>query len=153
MNHNEKLIQIIDHLNTTEPISKKERSSLNKKSNSVKNILEEIPASSDPLKNYLQKYKKFKSNLTETDLKSQLQKEKLHSSIDAVAQRNIEERNSDDLDQYSRSDKRVFQNQAKKKESKTQNNVRLQKYSNSKANLTSDKHLAPLRLARYSQSS
>ena len=54
-----------------------------------------------------------------------------------------------DFDRYSSKDSRVFRNKAKKTDSKI-TTMRWTQYSNSRANLTTDKKMAPLRLDKYS---
>lgn len=145
MEHNEQLIQIINQLNKKESVNKSQKRRLESKANTVKNIVEEIPETSDILKSYLKKFKNFQAEVEQNrepiDTNNH---QELDTLLDSVATCS-----EGDFERYSRKDSRVFTNKAKKSDTKV-SNMRWKQYSNSKANLTTDSKMAPLRLDKYS---
>jgi Zn-dependent oligopeptidase len=142
MKHNQQLIEIINQLQAKEASNKSQAVKLESKTNSVRNIIEEIPETNDVLKSYLKKFKNFKSEI-ENDIQS-----KDTNELDVLLD-NVATEVCGDFDRYSSKDSRVFRNKAKKTDSKI-TTMRWTQYSNSRANLTTDKKMAPLRLDKYS---
>ena len=142
MKHNQQLIEIINQLQAKEASNKSQAVKLESKTNSVRNIVEEIPETNDVLKLYLKKFKNFKSEI-ENDIQS-----KDTNELDVLLD-NVATEVCGDFDRYSSKDSRVFRNKAKKTDSKI-TTMRWTQYSNSRANLTTDKKMAPLRLDKYS---
>jgi hypothetical protein len=142
MEHNHQLIQIINQLNTKEARRNTSSVRLELKTNTVRNLVEDIPETSDILKSYLKKFKSFK-----TEIEKEVELEDTHELdelLDTVATQT-----DGDFERYSKKDSRVFRNKAKRSETQV-TNMRWKQYSNSKANLTTDSKMAPLRLERYS---
>lgn len=150
MDHNQQLINIINELNQKDINRKTQSQSFVAKTNTVKNIVEDVVDSDDLLKSYLKKFKNFKTKLNEERelISTQKSTPALNSYVESVSS-DVAATNSQDFERYSRNDSRVFTNKAKKNETKA-TNMRWTQYSNSKANLTNEKKMAPLRLDRYS---
>ncbi len=130
MEHNEQLIDIIKQLNAKDA----------KKTNTIK---KEITDCSYMLKTYLSKFKTYKEKASQ-GLKDQDEALKI---LDEINESKAEE--STDYEKYSRNDSRVFTNKAKKEETAV-TGARWKQYSNTKANLASDRQMSPLRLMQYS---
>jgi hypothetical protein len=135
MEHNQKLIEIINNLNAKEA---KQRASVNKIGNSVRTVVEDVPAN-DILKSYLKKFKSFKAKVNSSNTSVE---EDLIDTVDDIS-------GEAKLERYSRKDERVFTNKAKKSDTQV-TNMRWKQYSNTKGTLTSDQRMAPLRLDKYS---
>lgn len=150
MEHNQELIKIINELNAREAKQKEEKQLFVSKSQSLKAI--NAPEdSSDTMKSYLKKFADFKSKV-KTDsvtVKEPEVKEELVNLVESVSGLDDSVDSAADFERYSRSDSRVFTNKAKRSETQV-TSMRWKQYSNTRATLTNDSKMAPLRLDRYS---
>ena len=138
MKHNERLIQIINELNKKEA-EKKEKSF--RKQKLINDINQIDQQENNSISTYLNKFNEFKKNI-DTSRDQTL----INNVINEVE--NIENFDDANFDVYSKKDKKVFLNKAKKEQREIMSN-RTNLYANTKARIKSDNSLSPLRLKKF----